>query len=450
MNAEETRTLADRLKTGPLEQNAALLTAVRISLALHKAHAARPERQPGGLSPENILLCADGTVQLTAGRAELPGDSRYLAPEKRAGLPAGERGDLYTFGRVLLDMMAGPAGPEERRFHIEPSAFVVTLTNLPDGVIGVLQRCLANDPARRPGSFLEVSAALGEACQEASLTLPPDVQHEMEEAAEASVAGEARRQVPIALPPPLQEADNLFNAGEYRQALALVDRWLAGRGPSGGSLASQVKARVCLLKANAHTQLGESEPARPAYQKALVLDEQNFNAWYNWGEFLFNVDQNAPAAIDCYRKALSLQPGDAWAWNSLGYVLCSTGRRSEGLDCYDQALEIDPQMCKALGNKGVALIEMERLEEAANCFSRLTQAHPEEPLGWFYRGVIALETGDPQGEAYLQRASRLAPENIDLQFSVQDLLASHAARLSKNAGCLMKGFSAIASIFRHR
>jgi tetratricopeptide (TPR) repeat protein len=46
--------------------------------------------------------------------------------------------------------------------------------------------------------------------------------------------------------------------------------------------------------------------------------------------------------IECYDKALEIDPKDSDAWNNKGTALGKLGRYNEAIECFDKALEIDP------------------------------------------------------------------------------------------------------------
>jgi serine/threonine protein kinase len=114
------RTLRAALAEGPLPRERALAIAREIAQALQAAHQAGVIHRD--LKPENVLLSdtgavkvvdfglarvtADGVTQLTHHGALL-GTPAYMAPEQLLGTPADARADIYAFGIVLSEMIAG-------------------------------------------------------------------------------------------------------------------------------------------------------------------------------------------------------------------------------------------------------------------------------------------------------------------------------------------------------
>lgn len=48
-------------------------------------------------------------------------------------------------------------------------------------------------------------------------------------------------------------------------------------------------------------------------------------------------------ALECFDKALSLDPKNTHAWNQKGVALRSLGRYDEAIECFNKALEIVPK-----------------------------------------------------------------------------------------------------------
>src|SRR5262249_8617122 len=126
-------TLAQRLQRGPLEMEEALNVAVAIADPLDKAH--RHGVAHRGLNPSNIVLAEGGPKLLDFGLPKLHQSSGgppvslssmqtgtalagpltavpafaapYIAPEQWKGIEAGARTDIFAFGAILYEMIAG-------------------------------------------------------------------------------------------------------------------------------------------------------------------------------------------------------------------------------------------------------------------------------------------------------------------------------------------------------
>src|SRR5260221_8909386 len=147
MELVEGETIAARLKSGPLPVKTALFYASQIMAALVEAHGKGIVHRD--LKPANIMIAKSGVKVLDFGLAKsgqdetvttgrmVMGTPAYMAPEQREGKPADARSDIYSFGRVLHEMLTGvrPAFPRRR---------------LPSRKLErIVSRCLEEDPGRR-------------------------------------------------------------------------------------------------------------------------------------------------------------------------------------------------------------------------------------------------------------------------------------------------------------
>jgi serine/threonine protein kinase/Tol biopolymer transport system component len=156
----EGETLRQRLKRAPLTQSETLDIAIQIASALSAAHRAGIVHRD--IKPENIMLRPDGYVKvLDFGLAKLTqqeeqppgpietdktetssglvmGTVKYMSPEQAQGQQVDQRSDIFSFGVVLYEMLAGRAP-----FDGETSSELISsilkkepppLTDGPDGI----------------------------------------------------------------------------------------------------------------------------------------------------------------------------------------------------------------------------------------------------------------------------------------------------------------------------
>jgi Tol biopolymer transport system component/tRNA A-37 threonylcarbamoyl transferase component Bud32 len=196
-------TLADRIAAGPVPIDEACAIARQICEALEAAH------QHGiihrDLKPANIKLRPDGIVKvLDFGLAKalasessdasgvlansptitspaamthagvLLGTAAYMSPEQAKGKPAHQRSDMWAFGCVLYEMLAGR--PAFRADDLSDTLVAVMRDEpdwlalpreTPEPIRRLLRRCLAKDPKRRlgdaSGARIEIDDAKSEA-----------------------------------------------------------------------------------------------------------------------------------------------------------------------------------------------------------------------------------------------------------------------------------------------
>jgi len=188
--------LAKRLQQGPLPVEEALQIARQVAEALEAAHEHGVVHRD--LKPANIQLSADGAVKVvdfglakalvgdaSSGSTDLSlsptmtagatlagvilGTAAYMSPEQAKGKPVDRRADIWGFGAVLFEMLAG------RRLFVgetisEILASVIKSDPewdlLPSGLrpelVDLLHRCLEKDPRRRLRDIGDARIALEE------------------------------------------------------------------------------------------------------------------------------------------------------------------------------------------------------------------------------------------------------------------------------------------------
>jgi len=74
-------------------------------------------------------------------------------------------------------------------------------------------------------------------------------------------------------------------------------------------------------------------------------------------------------------------------WRDKGDALAKSGRHQEALQCFDKALEIDPKDAKAWALKGATLGMLNRHEEALQCLDKALELDPRYAMAWNTKGA---------------------------------------------------------------
>jgi TolB-like protein len=188
----EGETLAERIKRiGPLPLNEALRIAGQVAEALQAAHAKGITHRD--IKPANIKITPEGrvkvldfglaksilklpkgvrssnleTLTLATAAGQIVGTPSYMSPEQARGESVDERTDIWAFGCVLYELLAGL-----RAFQGEslPDLITAVMSREPDWrrlpsatperVRALLRKCLEKDPAQRPASISDARAAI--------------------------------------------------------------------------------------------------------------------------------------------------------------------------------------------------------------------------------------------------------------------------------------------------
>ncbi len=186
----EGETLADRLRKGAMPLDQSLRIATQVADALDRAH--RTGITHRDLKPGNIMLTKDGAKVLDFGLAKIRergagpamsggsvmatltspltgegsivGTLQYMSPEQLEGQEADARSDIFAFGSVLYEMVAG-----RRPFEAKTQASLIArilehdvaplssiVPSAPPALEQLLRSCLAKDPDERRQNMHDV------------------------------------------------------------------------------------------------------------------------------------------------------------------------------------------------------------------------------------------------------------------------------------------------------
>ena len=175
-------TLADRIAAGAIPVDEVLAIAEQITEALEAAHEQGIVHRD--LKPANVKVRPDGTVKVldfglakavtsdagVTGAAEsvtmsitgatqmgmVIGTAAYMAPEQARGQPVDKRADVWAFGVLLYEMLAGQrlfsggdVSQTLAQVLMQDVDWATLPTETPSSITQLLRRCLERDPKQR-------------------------------------------------------------------------------------------------------------------------------------------------------------------------------------------------------------------------------------------------------------------------------------------------------------
>jgi hypothetical protein len=396
-----------------------------VAAALETLHAAGLVHRD--LKCANVFLDGAGRAKLgdfglaaLAGAAPEGGSPYNASPQQLRGEPASPADDLYAFGALLYELIAGhpPYYPEITRDRVlhEPVPPLMPRGEVPVAVRDLALRLLAKSVSERPASATVVRARLAVAAADESGTLAP-LFHEAPRAPAAKRRGLGR--LPLALAGLailavgavfLWPRDAQDVSGFARQARVEAEQ--AGR--------ARQSAEQARLAREAARDLAEA--ARARFDTAFkALDERAASRWAT-AEFAAARDGGARAA---QRFAVGDYGAAAGLWDAASALLAgidktlpqqlaaamkrgqdalAAGRTSAAREAFGLALAIQPGHAPATA--GIA--RAARLDEAlalVDAAQRDEQAGRPASAEAAYRKALAIDSAAPGAQAGLDRLS---------------------------------------------
>jgi tetratricopeptide (TPR) repeat protein/CheY-like chemotaxis protein len=122
------------------------------------------------------------------------------------------------------------------------------------------------------------------------------------------------------------------------------------------------------------------------------------NSWLKRGTDYYYKYGNFEEAVQCFDRAIELDPKNWQAWNSRGICLKELGRYEEALQCFDRVIDSDDE--EVFYNKGETLEKMGEANgdyrlflEAITYFDRVISKNPGHVYALNYKGVCLKELG---------------------------------------------------------
>jgi serine/threonine protein kinase len=181
----EGETLREQLKRGRLSLRKTIDYGVQIARGLATAHEKGIVHRD--VKPENLFVTRNGTVKiLDFGLAKLAqpesnpdrtegtepgavmGTVGYMAPEQVRGQTTDQRADIFAFGAILYEMLAGKRAFQKPTsadtlsaiLNEDPPGISQVTTNIPSALQRVVHRCLEKNPGQRFQSAFDLAFAL--------------------------------------------------------------------------------------------------------------------------------------------------------------------------------------------------------------------------------------------------------------------------------------------------
>ncbi|XP_052021854.1 protein O-mannosyl-transferase TMTC3 isoform X2 [Apodemus sylvaticus] len=174
------------------------------------------------------------------------------------------------------------------------------------------------------------------------------------------------------------------------------------------------------------------EEADQLYRQAISMRPDFKQAYISRGELLLKMNKPLKAK-EAYLKALELDRNNADLWYNLAIVYIELKEPNEALKNFNRALELNPKHKLALFNSAILMQESGEVKLRPEARKRLLNYINEEPQdanGYFNLGMLAMDDKkDSEAETWMKKAIKLQPDFRSALFNLALLYSQTAKEL---------------------
>jgi tetratricopeptide (TPR) repeat protein len=174
---------------------------------------------------------------------------------------------------------------------------------------------------------------------------------------------------------------------------------------------------------------GKLDEAIEHYKKALELSPGDAKTFFELGEAL-EQKGNVTEAVEQYKAALNADPTSSRneaVYADLGYALARVGKLDESIESFTKALAATPGDPQAHAGLGAAMLEQGRLDESIEHCRMALEADPDSAPAHNTLGAALARNGDLQDAAeHLEKAVELTPDCFECQFNLGRVMAAQS------------------------
>ncbi|NET11042.1 MAG: tetratricopeptide repeat protein, partial [Symploca sp. SIO2B6] len=128
--------------------------------------------------------------------------------------------------------------------------------------------------------------------------------------------------------------------------------------------------------------------------------------------------QDFDGALTAYEKAIALRQDSFEAWFGKGAVLRKLERYEEAIAVYEQAIHIKGDSPLVYYNKGLSALDIGQYEEAVTDLSQAIQLKPDFQKAWLQKSLALRKLQRyPEAEAACLKATQLNPEDAEARYA---------------------------------
>jgi cellulose synthase operon protein C len=169
---------------------------------------------------------------------------------------------------------------------------------------------------------------------------------------------------------------------------------LLGQGRfADGGLPAAVRADLLLLKASAHSDIGNPRDAMKLIEEARSLDPSKADSWIAEVPIRLRARQFREG-LTAADKALAIAPNSVGALAQRASLSHMQGDLKGALSFYDRALAVKPDAVEALVSRAGMLMDLRRFDDARRDVEALRKASPKDPRGAYIEALLHERDGN--------------------------------------------------------
>jgi len=174
--------------------------------------------------------------------------------------------------------------------------------------------------------------------------------------------------------------------------------------------------------AYAYYQAGNLKQAESLYRNILEKESNNIQVLNYLGN-VFQDQYKYDEAIDCYQKAIQLNPTFAGSYYHLGTVFDVMGQYDKAINYYKKAMQYDPNFVGSYNNLGNVYRELDRLDEAIPYFQKAIEVNPNFWGSYYNLGEVYQSISiDNEAIKCYQKVMQLKPNHIATMNNLGNIL----------------------------
>lgn len=147
------------------------------------------------------------------------------------------------------------------------------------------------------------------------------------------------------------------------------------------------------LRGYSRRRLGQLQAAAQDFEKALALDPNDAQAYYNRG-VIAAYQKTADHGLLDFTKAIQLKPDFEKAYFRRGMVYHTKGDYKQALKDFEQVLAANPKAHQALSAQGYTYSQMGNQKAALQAYNKALELYPKDLVTHIRRGYAQLDAGN--------------------------------------------------------